>query len=142
MKINKVDHIGIAVKSIVKALPFYEEVLGLRCIGVETVEEQGVKVAFLAAGETKIELLEPLSEKSPVSMFIKKRGEGIHHLALGVESIEARLAELKEKGIQLIDETPRAGAGGASIAFLHPKSASGVLLELCEKKGGAFHAGN
>ncbi|PLR68045.1 methylmalonyl-CoA epimerase [Bacillus sp. UMB0893] len=133
--INKVDHIGVAVRSISRVLPFYERTLGLKLVGIESVEEQKVKVAFLKIGNTKIELLEPTSDESPVAKFIEKRGEGIHHLALGVDDIKKRIEELKENGIKMIDETPRNGAGGASIAFLHPKAANGVLVELCEKRG-------
>ena len=133
--IKKVDHIGIAVKSLENTLPFYTEVLRLPLLGIEEVESQKVKVAFLKAGETKLELLEPTSSESAIAKYIEKRGEGIHHVALGVESIEERIIEMKEKGIQMIDELPRLGAGGAHIAFMHPKSASGVLFELCEKKG-------
>ncbi len=132
---KKIDHIGIAVKSIDDVLPFYTDVLGLSLLGTEDVASQGVKVAFLQIGESKIELLEPLSSESPVAVFIEKRGEGIHHVALGVNSIEERIQEIKEKGIRMIDETPRPGAGGAHIAFMHPKSANGVLYELCEKRG-------
>lgn len=133
--IKKVDHIGIAVKSLEKTLPFYTDVLELTLLGIEEVESQKVKVAFLQAGGTKLELLEPTSEESPIAKFIEKRGEGIHHVALGVESIEERIIEMKEKGIQMIDQQPRLGAGGAHIAFMHPKSSAGVLYELCEKKG-------
>jgi methylmalonyl-CoA/ethylmalonyl-CoA epimerase len=133
--IKKVDHIGIAVQSLEKTLPFYTDVLNLPLLGVEEVDTQKVRVAFLQAGSTKLELLEPTSEDSPIAKFIEKRGEGIHHVALGVESIEGRIIEIKEKGIRMIDDQPRLGAGGASIAFMHPKSASGVLFELCEKKG-------
>ncbi|MBS4215757.1 methylmalonyl-CoA epimerase [Neobacillus rhizophilus] len=132
--IKKIDHIGIAVKSLEATLPFYTEVLKLPLLKIEEVASQKVKVAFLQAGETKLELLEPTSEESTIASFIEKRGEGIHHVALGVESIEARIAEMKEQGIRMIDEVPRPGAGGADIAFMHPKSASGVLFELCEKK--------
>lgn len=132
--IKKVDHIGIAVKSLEAVLPFYTDVLGIPLLRVEEVESQKVKVAFMQAGETKLELLEPMSPESTIAKFIEKRGEGIHHVALGVESIEKRIAELKEKGIRMIDDSPRPGAGGADIAFMHPKSASGVLFELCEKK--------
>lgn len=132
--IKKVDHIGIAVKSLEAALPFYTEVLRLPLIKIEEVDSQKVKVAFIQAGETKLELLEPTSGESAVAKFIEKRGEGIHHVALGVSSIKERIAELKEKGIRMVDEQPRPGAGGADIAFMHPKSASGVLFELCEKK--------
>ncbi|QCJ43375.1 methylmalonyl-CoA epimerase [Bacillus sp. S3] len=133
--IKKVDHIGIAVKSLENTLPFYTEVLNLSLLGIEEVESQKVKVAFLQAGETKLELLEATSAESSIAAFIEKRGEGIHHVALGVTSIEDRIAEMKENGIRMIDEKPRPGAGGADIAFLHPKSAAGVLFELCEKKG-------
>ncbi|MGG3470888.1 methylmalonyl-CoA epimerase [Neobacillus pocheonensis] len=133
--IKKVDHIGIAVNSLENALPFYTDVLKLPLLKIEIVESQKVKVAFLQAGETKLELLEPTSEDSTIAKFIEKRGEGIHHVALGVASIEERIIELKEKGIRMIDDAPRLGAGGAHIAFMHPKSSSGVLYELCEKKG-------
>ena len=133
--IKKVDHIGIAVNSLENALPFYTDVLKLPLLKIEIVESQKVKVAFLLAGETKLELLEPTSKESTIAKFIEKRGEGIHHVALGVTSIEERIIELKEKGIRMIDEEPRPGAGGAHIAFMHPKSSSGVLYELCEKKG-------
>ncbi|MFF2448685.1 methylmalonyl-CoA epimerase [Neobacillus sp. NPDC058068] len=133
--IKKVDHIGIAVKSLEHTLPFYTNVLKLSLLAIEEVDSQKVKVAFLQAGQTKLELLEPTSEESPIAKFIEKRGEGIHHVALGVESIEERISEMNEKGIRMIDEQPRLGAGGAHIAFMHPKSSSGVLYELCEKKG-------
>lgn len=129
------DHIGIAVRSLETTLPFYTEVLKLPLIGIEEVESQKVRVAFLKAGETKLELLEPTTQDSTIAQFIEKRGEGMHHIALGVNSIEERIIEMKEKGIRMIDEEPRIGAGGAHIAFMHPKSASGVLVELCEKKG-------
>jgi methylmalonyl-CoA/ethylmalonyl-CoA epimerase len=133
--IKKVDHIGIAVRSLETTLPFYTEVLKLPLLGIEEVDSQKVRVAFLKAGETKIELLEPTTVESTIAQFIEKRGEGMHHIALGVNSIEERIIEMKEKGIRMIDEEPRIGAGGAHIAFMHPKSASGVLVELCEKKG-------
>lgn len=133
--IKKVDHIGIAVRSLENTLPFYTDVLNLPLLGIEEVDTQRVRVAFLQAGGTKLELLEPTSEESPIAKFIEKRGEGIHHVALGVDSIEDRIIEMKEKGIRMIDDQPRLGAGGANIAFMHPKSASGVLVELCEKKG-------
>ncbi|WP_174734210.1 methylmalonyl-CoA epimerase [Mesobacillus harenae] len=133
--IKKVDHIGIAVKSIEQALPFYTEVLKLHLLGMEEVESQKVKVAFLKAGETKLELLEPTDDSSPIFKFIEKRGEGIHHVALGVDSIQARIDEIKEKGIQMINHEPKPGAGNALVAFMHPKSTGSVLFELCEKKG-------
>ncbi|MDD3690366.1 MAG: methylmalonyl-CoA epimerase, partial [Synergistaceae bacterium] len=126
-------HIGIAVKSIDEALLFWQSSLGIKCTGVEEVEEQKVKTAFLPVGDTEIELLEATSEESPVAKFIEKKGEGIHHLAIRVDNLEAALAEMKDKGIRLIDETPRYGAGGARIAFVHPKSTGGILLELSER---------
>jgi methylmalonyl-CoA/ethylmalonyl-CoA epimerase len=133
--IKKVDHIGIAVKSLEVTLPFYVDVLNLPLLGIEEVESEKLRVAFLKAGETKIELLEPTSAESTIAKFIEKRGEGIHHVALGVESIEERIKELKEKGIRMVQDEPKLGAGGAHVAFMHPKSALGVLYELCEKKG-------
>ncbi len=133
--VKKVDHIGVAVKSLEETLPFYTEVLRLPLLAIEEVESEKVKVAFLEVGETHIELLEPTSEESAIAKYIEKRGEGIHHIALGVGSIEDRLKELKEKGIRLIQEEPKIGAGGAKVAFLHPKATKGVLYELCERKG-------
>ena len=133
MNIDVVDHIGVAVKSIDEALKFWEGTLGVKCHGVEEVADQKVKTAFLPIKDTEIELLEGTSEESPVSKFIEKKGEGIHHIAIRVENLEAALAELKEKGVRLIDEKPRLGAGGAKIAFLHPKATGGVLLELCQR---------
>ncbi|MGN1399982.1 MAG: methylmalonyl-CoA epimerase [Bacillus sp. (in: firmicutes)] len=134
--IKSIDHIGIAVQSIERSLTFYCDVLGLQQEGMETVESQGVKVAFLNAGNTRLELLEPLSGTSPVAKFIDKRGEGIHHLALGVNSIEERIAEVREKGIKMINEEPKKGAHGAKVAFLHPKAAGSVLFEFCERTEG------
>ena len=133
MKPTVVDHIGIAVKNLDEAVKFWEGAMGIRCTGVEDVAEQKVKTAFLPLGDTEIELLEATAEDSPVAKFIEKKGEGIHHLAIRVENLEAALAELKEKGIRLIDETPRYGAGGAKIAFVHPKSTGGILLEISER---------
>ncbi len=133
MRVIKVDHIGIAVKSISEALKLYEESLGIKCEGIEEVPEQKVKTAFLPIGDTEIELLESTAPDGPVAKFIEKRGEGLHHIALRVENIEEALEELKKKGIRLIDEKPRKGAGGARIAFLHPKATGGVLLEICER---------
>lgn len=132
--VKQIDHIGIAVKSLDEALKFYEEILGLKCTGTEIVEEQKVKVAFLPVGDTKVELLESTEEDGPVAKFIEKRGEGIQHIAYRVDNIEEAIEELKAKGIRMIDEKPRYGAGGAKIAFLHPKSTFGVLIELCERK--------
>lgn len=133
--VNKLDHIGIAVKDLEESVKFYEEILGLKLQGIETVEEQKVKVAFLPLGDTEIELLEATSPDSPIAKFIESKGQGVQHLAYRVDNIEEALEEMKRKGIRLIDEIPRYGAGGARIAFLHPKSTNGVLVELCERKG-------
>jgi len=130
--ITGLDHIGIAVRKLGEALPLYESVLGLKVSGVHELKEHGVRVAFLNVGETRIELLEPIDEESPIARFIKKRGEGIHHIALKVANIEAILRRLKERGIILVDEKPRAGAESMKIAFIHPKSTRNVLIELCE----------
>ena len=130
MKPTVVDHIGIAVKSIDEALKFWQDSLGIKCTGVEEVAEQRVKTAFLPLGDTEVELLEATSDESPVAKFIEKKGEGIHHIAIRVENLEKALEAMKEKGIRLIDEEPRYGAGGARIAFVHPKGTGGVLLEL------------
>ena len=134
MKPTVIDHIGIAVKSIDDALVFWEKAMGIKCEGIEEVEEQKVKTAFLPVRETEIELLEGTSEDSPVSRFIEKKGEGIHHIAIRVDNIEEALDELKSKGIRLIDEKPRAGAGGCRIAFVHPKATGGILLEISERQ--------
>jgi len=133
MKPVVVDHIGIAVKSIQESLKFWEDALGIKCHGVEEVVEQKVKTAFLPIKDTEIELLEGTSEDSPVSKFIEKKGEGIHHLAIRVDNLEEALEELKSKGMRLIDEKPRKGAGGALIAFIHPAATGGVLLELSQR---------
>ncbi|RIW33609.1 methylmalonyl-CoA epimerase [Bacillus salacetis] len=130
---KKVDHIGIAVKSVEEALPFYTETLGLSLLQIEEVQSQKVKVAFIDGGNIKLELLEPLDEVSPVAAFLSKRGEGIHHVAFGVNGIQERIEELKDKGVNMINEQPKPGAGGAQVAFMHPKSAHGVLYELCDK---------
>ncbi|WP_210365844.1 methylmalonyl-CoA epimerase [Bacillus sp. REN3] len=131
--IKKVDHIGIAVRSLAQALPFYTDILKLPMLGVEEVESEKVKVAFLKAGDTKIELLEPTSDESAIARFIEKKGEGIHHVALGVDSIQERINDIKQKGIRMIQDEPKRGAGGAKVAFIHPKSTGSVLFELCEK---------
>ena len=135
MKITHIEHLGIAVKNLADAIPFYEEVLGLKCYAIEEVAEQKVKTAFFQVGQTKIELLESTDPEGPVGKFIEKRGEGIHHLAFAAEGLQASLDFLAEKGVTLIDKTPRKGAEGLNIAFLHPKSTFGVLTELCEKPG-------
>ncbi len=132
MNPTHIEHIGIAVKSIEAALPYYENVLGLKCYAVEEVKEQKVKTAFLKVGETKIELLEATDPESTIAKFIDKKGEGIHHIAYAVEGLEQKLALAAERGIQLIDQKPRKGAEGLNIAFLHPKSTGSVLTELCE----------
>ena len=131
--VKKVDHIGIAVKNLEETLKFYEGTLGVKCGGTEVVEEQKVKVAFLPIGDTEIELLESTDEQGPISRYIEKKGEGIQHMAYRVDNIEKAIEEMKAKGIRMIDEKPRYGAGGAKIAFLHPKSTYGVLIELCER---------
>jgi methylmalonyl-CoA/ethylmalonyl-CoA epimerase len=128
----KVDHIGIATRQLDEALTLWRDVLGLQATSTEEVTEQGVRVVMLPLGESQIELLEPLSPNSPVGRFLEKRGPGIHHVALRVTDIRAALSQLKEKGIRLIDETPRLGAGGCLVAFIHPSSANGVLLELVQ----------
>ncbi|MHA1904526.1 MAG: methylmalonyl-CoA epimerase [Candidatus Thorarchaeota archaeon] len=133
MAIEKLDHIGIAVKSIEDSLPYYRDVLGLEYLGSEVVEEQKVRVAFLKLGESSIELLEPISQESPIFKFLEKRGSGIHHLAVRTSSIEEALDAHKSSGARLIDDKARTGAHRMKIAFVHPKSTGGVLLELCEK---------
>lgn len=128
----KIDHIGIVTNGIDDAARFYLESLGLQIEHVEEVASQKVRVAMLPLGESRVELLEPTSDDSPISKFLAKRGPGIHHIAVRVEDIRASLAELKEKGARLIDEQPRTGAGGCLVAFIHPSSTGGVLLELVE----------
>ncbi|WP_010478988.1 methylmalonyl-CoA epimerase [Thermococcus zilligii] len=130
---KKIDHVGIAVRNLEEAMKVWEG-LGLRVDEVEEVPDQKVRTAIIHIGESRIELLEPTAEDSPIAKFIEKRGEGIHHIALGVDDMEEHLRELKEKGYQLIDEKPRIGAGGAKIAFVHPKAVTGVLLELCQRE--------
>ncbi len=130
----KIAHLGIATKDIQEALGFWQDALGLELVHTELVEDQKVRVAMLPIGETNIELLEPISEDSPISKFLEKRGGGIHHIAVEVEDIEKSLAKLKDEGMQLIDEEPRVGAEGCLVAFVHPKSANGVLLELVQQK--------
>lgn len=131
---KKVDHIGIAVRSLDEVIPYYTNTLGCPLMKIEEVESQKVRVAFIDAGNIKLELLEPMDPSSPIHKFLEKRGEGIHHIAFGVENIEKRMAELKKDGVQLLNEEPKNGAGGALVAFLHPKSSNGVLYELCEKQ--------
>lgn len=130
--LSKINHIGIAVTSIEEAVPFYRDCLGMIYSGTEEVPSQLVKVAFLSIGESKMELLEPTSPESPVAKFLEKNGPGVHHIAYGVDDIEAAIAQLVAKGTRMIDSAPRNGAHGARIAFIHPKSSGGVLTELCE----------
>lgn len=133
MNISHIEHLGIAVKSLEAAIPYYEEVLGLKCYAIEEVADQKVKTAFFKVGQTKLELLEPTAEESPIAKFLEKKGEGIHHLAFATDGVANALAEVEAKGVRLIDKAPRKGAEGLNIAFLHPKSTIGVLTELCEK---------
>jgi methylmalonyl-CoA/ethylmalonyl-CoA epimerase len=133
MKILRISHVGIAVNSLDQASRFYTESLGIPLKGRETVEEQKVAVAMHPLGESRIELLEPTDPLSPIAKFLNKRGEGMHHLCLEVEDLEAWLRELKARGVRLIDETPRTGAGGCKVAFIHPESTHGVLIELNEE---------
>lgn len=130
--LSKINHIGIAVKSLDEAAPFYRDTLGMAFTGTEEVAEQKVRVAFFQVGETKIELLEPTAEDSPIAKFLEKNGNGIHHIAYEVDDIEAAIAKLVADGTRMIDSAPRAGAHGARIAFVHPKSSGGVLTELCQ----------
>jgi len=132
MKLTHIEHLGIAVKSLETAIPFYEDVFGLKCYAIEEVAEQKVKTAFFQVGQTKIELLESTDPEGPVGKFIEKKGEGIHHIAFAAEGLQQSLDFLAEKGVTLIDKTPRKGAEGLNIAFLHPKATFGVLTELCE----------
>ena len=134
MSISHIEHIGIAVKNLQDAIPFYEEVLGLKCYNIEEVKDQKVKTAFFMVGQTKIELLESTDPEGPIGKFIEKKGEGIHHIAFAVTDIENQLQRMEGKDVTLIDKTPRKGAEGLDIAFLHPKSTLGVLTELCENK--------
>jgi methylmalonyl-CoA epimerase len=128
----KIDHIGIAVKSLADAVRVYEQALGLQVAGYDQVDDQGVRVAMLAVGESRIELLEPTGPDSPIEKFMSKRGEGIHHIAIRVDNIEQALDRMKASGARLIDSAPRRGAHNTRIAFVHPSSTHGVLLELVE----------
>ena len=134
MNLTHIEHLGIAVKSLEEAIPYYENVLGLKCYAIEEVADQKVKTAFIKIGQTKLELLEPTSPESTIAAFIEKRGEGIHHLAFATDDVAACLAEAEEKGVRLIDKAPRPGAEQMMIAFVHPKSTKGVLTEFCMKK--------
>lgn len=131
---KKINHIGVAVKSIEASAPFYRDILGMHFEGTEVVAEQKVKVAFFSVGESRIELLEPTADDSPVARFLEKNGEGTHHVAYEVDDLLATLEKLKAAGVRLIDEAPRCGAHGTKIAFLHPKASGGVLTELCQSR--------
>lgn len=133
MNISHIEHIGIAVNSLQEAIPFYEEILSLKCYAIEEVADQKVKTAFFMLGQTKIELLESTDPEGPIGKFIEKKGQGIHHIAFAVDNVNEALAELCSKEIQLIDKTGRKGAEGLNIGFLHPKSTLGVLTEVCSK---------
>ncbi len=134
MNISHIEHIGIAVKNLEESISYYENILGFKCYAIEEVPEQKVKTAFFMVGQTKIELLESTDPEGPIGKFIEKKGEGIHHLAFATKNLESALTEVEAKGVQLIDKTPRKGAEGLHIGFLHPKSTQGVLTELCEDK--------
>jgi methylmalonyl-CoA/ethylmalonyl-CoA epimerase len=134
MEISHIEHIGIAVSNLSEAIIFYEKKLGLKCYNIEEVKDQKVKTAFFMVGQTKIELLESTEEDGPIGKFIEKKGQGIHHIAFAVKGIENILPELENNGIHLIDKSPRKGAEGLDIAFIHPKSTHGVLIEICEEK--------
>ena len=131
---NYIEHIGIAVKNLEESIKYYEGILGLKCYAIEEVKDQKVKTAFFKVGQTKIELLESTDSEGPIGKFIEKKGEGIHHLAFAMEDVARALNEADEKEVRLIDKTPRKGAEGLSIGFLHPKSTYGVLMEFCGKE--------
>jgi methylmalonyl-CoA/ethylmalonyl-CoA epimerase len=133
MKVKKIDHIGIAVKNLDETMKFYADALGLKTISTEVVEDQKVRIAFIPVGDSEVELIESTSPDGPVAKFIEQRGEGLQHIAFRVENVEEALQELKSKGIRLIDEKPRKGAGGAMIAFVHPKATNGVLVEITQR---------
>jgi methylmalonyl-CoA/ethylmalonyl-CoA epimerase len=134
MELTHIEHIGIAVKNLEESIKFYENVFGLKCYSIEEVKDQKVRTAFFKIGQTKIELLESTEPDGPIAKFIEKKGEGIHHIAYVVNNLVEALKEAESKGIQLIDKEPRKGAENYQIAFLHPKSTNGVLIELCELK--------
>ncbi len=133
MNVSHIEHIGIAVKSLEEAIPYYENVLGMKCYAIEEVTDQKVKTAFFKVGDTKIELLESTDPEGPIGKFIEKKGQGIHHLAFAVNDVNEALNEAQEKGVQLIDKTARKGAEGLNIGFLHPKATLGVLTEFCSE---------
>ncbi|GAP68572.1 methylmalonyl-CoA epimerase [Bacteroidales bacterium 6E] len=133
MKVSHIEHIGIAVESLDEAIPFYENVFGMKCYAIEEVADQKVKTAFFQVGQTKIELLESTDPEGPIGKFIAKKGQGIHHMALAVDDVTEALKHAEEQGVALIDKGPRKGAEGLNIGFLHPKSTFGVLTEFCAK---------
>jgi methylmalonyl-CoA/ethylmalonyl-CoA epimerase len=134
MNPSYIEHIGIAVKELDSAVKLYEDLLGIKCYKIEEVPDQKVRTAFFRIGETKIELLESIDPEGPISKFIDKRGEGLHHIAFAVKELEEQLKKAKKANVRLINEIPQKGADGLDIAFIHPKSTSGVLIELCEDK--------
>lgn len=134
MKPSHIEHIGIAVKNLENSISFYEKVLGLKCYSIEEIPDQKVRTAFFMVGQTKIELLESTDTEGPVGKFIEKRGEGVHHIAFAVKDISRQLRHAENEGVKLIDASPRKGAEGLEIAFLHPGSTGGVLIEICEDK--------
>ncbi|MBK9389103.1 MAG: methylmalonyl-CoA epimerase [Bacteroidetes bacterium] len=134
MKPTHIEHIGIAVSNLENAISMYENVFGLKCYKIEEVADQKVRTAFFLIGQTKIELLESTDPEGPIGKFIEKKGEGMHHIAFAVDNVEEQLIEAEKSGIRLIDSKPRKGAEGLDIAFLHPKSTAGVLIEICSHK--------
>lgn len=134
MKVNSIEHIGIAVTNLEESIQYYEKTLGLKCYAIEEVADQKVKTAFFKVGDTKIELLESTDPEGPIGKFIEKKGPGVHHIAFAVDDVQQALADVEEKGVKLIDTTPRNGAENLKIGFIHPKSTGGVLTELCGKK--------
>ncbi len=133
MNISKIEHIGIAVESLETAIPYYETLLGSKCYAIEEVADQKVRTAFFRVGETKIELLESMDPEGPIGKFLKKKGQGVHHIAFAVDNVDEALVEAETSGIQLVDKKGRKGAEGLTIGFLHPKSTFGVLTELCSE---------
>ncbi|MDZ7774303.1 MAG: methylmalonyl-CoA epimerase [Bacteroidales bacterium] len=131
MQPTHIEHIGIAVNSLDESIPYYEKILGLTCYAIEEVVDQKVKTAFFKVGDTKIELLEPTADDSPIAKYLEKKGPGIHHLAFAMPDVDKALQEAEENGVRLIDKQPRSGAEGLEIGFLHPKSTGGVLTEFC-----------
>lgn len=131
---KKIDHLGYAVENLQQSIELFQNILNMECKGIEEVAEQRVRVAFFPVGESSIELLEPTSPDSPIAKFLEKKGQGIHHIALAVDDIEAKIAELMANGVKMIDECPRIGAHQAKIAFIHPKCTPGLLVELCQRQ--------